>query len=215
MSRILVFGDSIAYGANDITGGGWVQYLRSYFDNERVRDPKKDFSVYNQSVSGNTTFDLIDRVETETKYRTQEDQKDIIVFAIGINDSAIRESPKNKDRTSRDVFRRNLSSLIRKTTHYVDGRIIFIGLTPVDETKTNPISWNSVLYTNERIRQFENAILETAEENKLPFIPIFESLINTNYKPMFPDGLHPDTKGHELIFKTVKDYLEKNKVIEF
>jgi len=58
-TRICVFGASIAWGAWDPDGGGWVTRLRRYFE---IND--YDIEVYNLGVSGNTTKDLLKRFKT-------------------------------------------------------------------------------------------------------------------------------------------------------
>ena len=86
MTRILVFGDSIARGAVDLEKGGWVERLRIYFVNN-----SKDKSVYNLGISGDTTENLLKRFMNECKVREPE----IIIFAIGVNDSAIIQNKNN------------------------------------------------------------------------------------------------------------------------
>ena len=80
--KILVFGDSIAYGAWD-REGGWVQRLRRFLD-----EKNSDVLVYNLSIDSDTTEDLLERFEFETKQRIRGDEI-ILIFAIGVNDSQI------------------------------------------------------------------------------------------------------------------------------
>ena len=59
---ICIFGDSIAWGASDLEFGGWVARLRNYLETE-----KYDSSIYNCSISGDSTQDLLKRFSNETK----------------------------------------------------------------------------------------------------------------------------------------------------
>ena len=52
MVQILIFGDSIAWGAWD-KEGGWVQRLRKLIDEKNLSDPEFYCLVYNLGVSGN------------------------------------------------------------------------------------------------------------------------------------------------------------------
>ena len=67
MARILVFGDSITYGAWD-KRGGWVQRLREFLDEKNLIDLNKiPVLIYNLGVSGDTTNDALERFEFESK----------------------------------------------------------------------------------------------------------------------------------------------------
>src|SRR5271157_5203514 len=84
--QILVFGDSITYGACD-SEGGWVQRLRKFLDGKNLINTEVYYSVYNLGVWGNAIEDLLKRLEFETKQRIEENEEVMFVFAIGVNDS--------------------------------------------------------------------------------------------------------------------------------
>lgn len=202
MARLLVFGDSIAHGAKD-SNGGWVAYLRKHFD-EAGENNSLCYSVYNQAISGNNTNDLINRFDCEMKYR-MDDPDGIIVFAIGINDAAYWKSLDDKPLMSVEKFKDNLLKLIENSRKYSE-KIIFIGITPVVESRTSPIPWNTdITYTNERIKEFERAISETAKENSLPYIALFENYSKEDCSALLPDGVHPNTAGHKILFEFIKN----------
>ncbi|KKQ27461.1 MAG: Lipolytic protein G-D-S-L family, partial [Candidatus Magasanikbacteria bacterium GW2011_GWC2_37_14] len=100
-TRISIFGDSITWGAWDPENGGWVAQLRRYFEtNENY-----EVDVYNLGVSGDTTNDLLIRFNTECLARNRHPQ--IIIFAIGINDSQYINATDNP-RTPIEKFQNNL-----------------------------------------------------------------------------------------------------------
>ena len=87
MAQILVFGDSISYGKWD-KEGGFVQRMKNFLDEETLSKSENEHTIYNLGVSGNTTEDLLERFEFETKQRLKEDDEELIfIFAIGVNDS--------------------------------------------------------------------------------------------------------------------------------
>ena len=95
MAQILIFGNSIIYGAWD-KEGGWVSRLRKFLDEKNLSSgPNFYCLVYNLGISGNTTDDLLERFEFEIKQRLKEDEETIILFAIGINDSQFLQSENN------------------------------------------------------------------------------------------------------------------------
>ena len=196
MTQILIFGDSIAYGAFD-KKGGWAERLK-----EKLMG--KDVLVYNLGVSGDTTIDLLERFEQETRARYDNDT--LLIFEVGINDSY------HSDITP-EMFENNVQELIKKAKKY-SKKIVFLGLTPVDESKTNPLPWNkNAFYKNNKIQKYDNITKEVCKRNSVWFIGISSSFARKGYKSILDDGLHPNSKGHEKIFEIVKDFLIKNKII--
>ena len=198
--RICVFGDSIAFGHADYKYGGWVQKLNLYL----LEKSDAEDSAYNCGISGDTTKDVLKRFDIEAKAR----EPDIIIFSIGINDARYLNKPNNLE-TQPEQFKENLKQLLEMAREHTD-KILFLGLTPIDESKTMPIPWDTVkFYPKENVHEF-NKIIETfCEENNLLFIELINKLDPKN----FEDGLHPDSESHNIIFETVKDFLEKNKWI--
>ena len=206
MSKILVFGDSITWGASDSERGGWVERLKIYIGNNC------DDGVYNLGVSGEKTPDLLERFESETKARIKEDEETIVIFAIGINDSYFVHS-KNDFMTPIERFKENIEKLIN-FARKLSPKIIFVGLTPVDESKTTPIPWNTdKSYKNESIKKYDEVINSVCKNKNIPFVEIFDDLIKSDHRNLLEDGLHPNSQGHKKIFEIVKDYLIQNKII--
>lgn len=217
MTQIYVFGDSVGYGAWD-KEGGWVARLRKFLDKISMSGKGNlYYMLYNESISGNNTWDLLERFEFEIKQRLRErDRDDIIIFAIGGNDSRYLNKKENLQTTS-EQFRENIEKLI-KLARKITLKIVFVGITPLDESRTTPISWSPTKYYLMELVVRNNKILrEVCKKNKILFIDVFERFLKTNYKKnlLYKDGLHPSTEGHKLIFDVVKDLLIKNKIIKF
>lgn len=197
--NILIFGDSITWGAYDPEQGGWATRLQNYFESQ-----DDGIGVYNLGISGNTTADLLERIEVETKSR----KPNLIIFAIGINDAQFIHST-NDLRVSLDEFQQNIAKLHSIAKKFT-GKIVFVGLTEVDESKTKPTSSNADIwdanksYTNENIKRLDNAIEGFCENNKLKFISM-ESVVGNDD---LIDGLHPNTQGHIKIFNRMKSEVE-------
>jgi len=182
-------------------------------DEKHFIEPDFEYSVYNLGVSGNTIGELLERFEFETKQRLEEGEEIIIIFQIGINDSQFVIS-ENKLRTSPEKFKENIQNLIKVAKIFTQ-KIIFVGLTLVDESKTAPIPWNpNKIYKNENIKRNNEIIKSVCKENNIYFIEIFDKWLKSDYKNLLEDGLHPNSQGHQKIFETVKDFLIQNKIIE-
>ncbi|MFP4539823.1 MAG: SGNH/GDSL hydrolase family protein [Candidatus Paceibacterota bacterium] len=191
---ICIFGDSITWGAYDPEQGGWATRLRNYFElqNEGV-------DVYNLGVSGDTTDDLLERIEAEATSR----EPDLIIFAIGVNDAQFIYS-KNITRVLLGEFQQNLTELLTIAKKFTNN-IVFVGLTRVDESKTTSIPWNTdKSYTNLNIERLDSTIEKFCEENKLKFIPVKDLLNHDD----FIDGLHPNTQGHIKMFEKIRFEIE-------
>lgn len=192
--NICIFGDSITWGAYDTEQGGWVTRLRNYFEVQ-----EKDVNVYNLGVSSDATDDLLNRVEVEAKSR----KPNFIIFAIGINDSQFIHST-NSRRISLGAFQQNLVKLLAIVKKFTD-KVVFVGLTAVDESKTTPIPWNTdKSYINKNIKLFDSEIQKFCDGNNLQFISM-ESVVGNDD---LIDGLHPNTKGHIKIFNHIKSAIE-------
>ena len=191
---ICVFGDSIAWGSNDLEKGGWVSRLKMHMLE------KYDVNVYNLGISGDATEEVLKRVEAELKAR----EPQVIVFAIGINDSQYLHSIKNR-RVSLGKFKENIRTL-HTIASSVSREVVFIGLTAIDETKTKPVSWNSDIdYNTESIKEYDLTIKDFCADNGVKFIAMGNELNLDNLE----DGVHPDARGHEKMFQKIKPEIEK------
>lgn len=222
MTLILIFGDSITYGAWDIEGG-WVQKLRNYFDKKTVSKPEywnSDYLlIYNLGISGNTVTDVLKRFKAETDARLvekAEDEKVIFIFEIGMNDSCILKD-EGLFAINPHLFEWDLRALINAVEEY-SYNIIFVGATKVDESKTTPVPWDTNrIYKNRDIQKYNNIIQGNCKgfmwgDNrwKLYYIDIFKQFEKRqDYKNLLADGLHPNTEGNNIIFEAVKKYLNR------
>lgn len=158
MTNICVFGSSIAFGRWDTEFSGWVNRLRIFIEPDRKTKNK----VFNLGVSGDTTERLLKRFEVEIKARGP----NVVMIGIGLNDSSFRIS-NNGPQVNQNDFKKNLEKLLQIARKYVDD-IIFVGLTRVDEKKTNPIPWNAdACYKNEDARKYDDIIKKFCQKTSI------------------------------------------------
>lgn len=184
-----VWGDSIAFGSCDQEALGWVGRLRKSLP---IDD---DHLLYNFSVCGDTSGDLLKRFETEARAI----EPDKIIFAIGINDSKIPFASEG-NLVPIDDFRKHIQKLLTQARHY-SNEITLIGLTKVDD------GWRLVLgerFLNEEIEKYDTAIKELAVKNGYAYIPVFDTL-----HPLtdLADGLHPNAVGYQKMFEVIVNKL--------
>ncbi|MBN2420734.1 SGNH/GDSL hydrolase family protein, partial [Candidatus Woesearchaeota archaeon] len=89
--KIYIFGDSIAAGQE--SSFSWVDLLRNKLKNDEI---------INNSVGGSTTLDVLERFS--------ENDADLIIFAVGLNDSSYFEKEK---RILLVDFKKNIGRLIK------------------------------------------------------------------------------------------------------
>ncbi len=197
--NILIFGDSITYGAWDKENGGWVNRLRLALENKS----EAYFNIYNLGIPGETTIDLKKRFDNECNYRFNTNDKTIIIFSVGINDSQII---KDKSLVLIKDFKKNIIKLIDKAKQYTP-YILFIGLTKVDENRTNPVSWdNNINYSNEEVIKYNEVLKNICKEKVINYLEIFNLL---DIKDL-DDGLHPNNNGHQKLCEEILKYLQNN-----
>lgn len=199
MNSICIFGDSTAWGAWDMEKGGWVNRLWFHVA-KRVGDNYVE--VYNCSVSGGTTDTILERFENEAKIRNG----DALIFQTGGNDASYENTPGNYLVSPRK-FRGNLEEIIKRAKK-ITKNIIFMDLKNCDESKTMPVSWINIYYTNENIQEYSKIMEEVCREYGVTFLDI-----NPLDDQDFDDGLHPNAKGHEKIFNQVRDFLTEKRWI--
>ena len=183
--NILVFGDSITYGAWDKEKGGWVNRLRLALENDYSNNY---YTIFNLGISGDVTENIKDRFDNECKIRFNKNDNTIIIFSIGINDT---QNVKDEDRVSLETFRNNIITLINSAKKYTDN-ILFIGLTKVDESKVTPLPWD---------KELKNICLES----NVDYLYIYDLLEGDE---LF-DDLHPNNVGHQKNCDKVKTKISK------
>jgi len=196
---ICVFGDSISWGAWDTEKGGWINRLWFYGIN---RKSNNYVEIYNCSISGGTTDTILKNFENEAKNRNA----DALIFQTSGNDAAYENSPGNY-LVPPEKFKNNIKEIIRLAKK-ITNNILFVNIGNCDESKTMPVPWIDIYYTNESTQKYSKVIEEVCNENSVAFL---------NIKPLdnqdFEDGLHPNTIGHEKIFNQVKDFLAEKQWI--
>lgn len=214
MTQFLIFGASITYGLYD-TEGGWSTRLRKYLDTNYVKNKGDEYRVYNLAIDGTTTEQLLTRIEFAIKQRMFESKKDefIFIFSIGINDSQFFNDKKIY-RTPPEKFAQNINKLIKIARKFTD-KVIFVSLTPVDESRVDPIPWRlDRSYKNIHIEKYNKIIKDIFDRQNCHFVDVFTELKKQDLKTLLRDGIHPDDHGHEMIFEILRDFLISNKLIK-
>ncbi len=206
MYNILIFGDSIAAGRRVDKIKSWPSLLTQFLDTK-----DKDFIlVHNLSIPGESTSEIIKRFTVEAGARCKKiypDDHASIVFAVGINDA---KSVNSKDNpiTKPDDLRKNIALLLDDADKYTS-HIIFVGPTPVDESKTAPM--DNVYFLNDKIKMYNKIVNEECQKRNVVFLDIMEDWLALDYLNLLSDdGIHPNEKGHRKTYLRIKDNIYSN-----
>lgn len=206
---ILMFGDSITEGLWD-SKGGWADRLKSYINKNEIENGFKDYhEAYNLGIDGNTTSQILERFDGETKARLWPDSEYVFIIAAGINDTLHRGYEDFE--STPEQYAHGLHQLVQKAKQY-SGKIIFVDITPVDEALTNPVASSSTgkCYTNDRIDLFNDTLRCFCQEQSLACVEVSKAFkAERHHSLLSADGLHPNDAGHELIYNLVKPNLEE------
>lgn len=194
MSRVVIFGDSITWGASDHEKGGWVSRLNLEYLNKF-----DDCQVYNLGISGDTSKNVLDRFSSEIAARTPE----VIIVAIGINDACLF---KGVPQVSLSDFLINIKKII-EFARSVDAELGIIGLTRVYEEKTNPVDYDDdYSWENDIIDTYDQKLRELCGKESISYCDVSKVLNDSN----LPDGVHPNDVGHEKLFKIIEEFITNN-----
>ena len=203
MAQILVFGHSITAGQWD-TRGGWVQRLRTFLDSRALRRQDENLInyVYNLGIGGDTSRDLLERIEQEIEPRFEPENLNIVMIQIGENDI---QRTDGEVRIDEEEFRTNLEQMIDIAKDYAD-EVLVVGAFPADpELETVPHSGGKQV-SEDRRRRYEEIKREVAESQDIGFITLYH-LRNQEIHESTEDGIHPTDAGHEKIYEEVRDFL--------
>lgn len=201
--QILAFGDSITYGCWD-EKGGWVERVKMELNKKALHE--KDFwgVIYNLGICGGRTDHLVKRFKSETEQRLDSEEALYFIIAFGANDAAHIQS-ENRFRISPQYFKDNLAQVINEAKAF-SGKVILLTITPVNESQANGIEGDKIR-KNEFVEQYNKKIRELGEEENVETIDIYNEYMKQDYSLLLcSDGLHPNSKGHEVISQQVKEY---------
>ena len=192
MATICIFGDSTAFGAWDKEHGGWAELLWLSFAQD------ENHFVYNLSIDGGTSETILTRFEQEASVR----QADILIFQTGANDAAFPFGTTTPT-IALEKFIETMRTVIARAK-MITPHIIIMGNEHYDESKTVPVSWCNLCYTNALRVSYNDALRMIAQQEGVLFSEPAALTSDDLY-----DGLHPNTQGHKKIVDALQKTLYK------
>lgn len=202
MKRLLIFGASITQGFHDVEGG-WADRLKRDLLRRNTH-----FSIFNLGISGDRVGDILKRFGNETDARTKRGdnfEETVILFFAGTNNT-YKEGKNNGPNTSKNQFAQEFTELLQQAKSKAKC-VLACSITSVDETRTTPVSWRDIYYTNAVIDAYNEVIEQLCQEQGVKFIDLRKAIKKVNWNELLDDGLHPNTEGHKFLFEQIQPHL--------
>ncbi|MFI7006378.1 GDSL-type esterase/lipase family protein [Streptomyces sp. NPDC050145] len=188
-ARIVIVGDSIAYGRCD-PQGGWAGQLAA----AHIASDETSHRVFNLAVPGSTLADVSEQTPPLLAPR----HPDTLVVAAGINDSAVPLAASATDGDALPHISGHLDSLAATAQRY-NARMVVVGPAWLDESRTG--DFEGLRFTVERARTLRATLKTWCEDRHIDYLDLWEPLRDQPH--LFVDGLHPNAEGHKELYRVL------------
>ena len=176
--KILVLGDSLSAAYRIDEESGWVALLA-----RRLAENGGSWTVQNQSVSGATTLDGLNRID----YILETEQPDILILELGANDGLRGYLVAS--------IQENLTKIIEQA-QTSGARVLLAGM----QLPQN--------YGPKYLDEFKSMFITLAEKHDTRLIPFFMDGVAAVDELMQEDGIHPNAEGQPGLLENVWQALE-------
>lgn len=199
--KIIIIGASVVFGRVDPQHGGFAGRLKTW--HEKKFTPN---AVFNLGISSETSAMLLKRLYLEASIR----KPDLIIVSVGLNDTKIEGSLQGEQTTPIKQFEENIKEIIRESRKLCD--IAFVSITPIDESKTTPLSYQKNFYILLKdVVRYADITKNICIQEKVPYLDVMNTWLQIDYKTLlYEDGMHPNSLGHKDIFLKLKAFLKKH-----
>ncbi|MEU8840521.1 GDSL-type esterase/lipase family protein [Streptomyces roseus] len=185
--RIVVVGDSIAYGRCD-PRGGWTSRLAA----AHITRNEAAHRVFNLAVPGSFLSDVSEQTPALLAARLP----DTLVVAAGVNDCAIPLASADAPYDVPAHIAEHLGSLAATALNH-HARLVVVGPAWIDEARTG--DYGGLRFTEARVRALRASVRAWCDGHHVDFLDLWEPLRG---KPeLLLDGIHPTAEGHEALYR--------------
>lgn len=167
--RVCFVGDSITNGTSDPAYLGWAGRLCA-----TEHDAGHDLSCYNLGIRADTSRHIAARWQAECRARLPNGVPGALVFAFGINDTAVEVGVGIRVPVEESVA--NARTIIGAAKAWLP--TLWIGPTPADEGQQPFRSTPDIAYafSNPRIAALNRRLATVAGELEVPYLDLFAGL---------------------------------------
>ena len=165
--NLTLIGDSITHGNSS---ANYVKIIQ-----ERIKEKGLKYDVINAGINGNTTTDILARIDTIIKCKPN-----FATILIGTNDAKnsfnngikIKNDAKRIQKLEEDlnIYRKNLISIIERLKKDTNAKIALISIPPIGEDFDDPAFKLSLRYAN--------VIKNVVNKQNLVYLPLQEKIIH-------------------------------------
>lgn len=181
--KIVCIGDSLTYGYGVHSEECWVELLHRSLNIE----------IINKGVNGDTTTGILSRSHRDIL----ELKPFYVIIMAGTNDLLLNYSLDNIIDNIKFILKETKSNSI----------IPILALQPPVIDTLAKIYWDKYIdyrKINEHLFQYAENIKTFTDENDINVIDFYAAFINRgNTANLYSDGIHPNSKGHKLMFETI------------
>ncbi|MFJ6854518.1 SGNH/GDSL hydrolase family protein [Streptomyces sp. NPDC091271] len=177
-SRIVIVGDSIAYGRCD-PQGGWAARLAT----DHIATDETDSRVFNLAVPGSTLAEVAEQTPALLPAR----RPDTLVVAAGINDVAAAGNGQLRLEESLDT--------LAATALTYGARLVVVGPIWLDEDQAP--AYEGLSFTLERALLLRETLRSWCTAHHIDHLDLWEPL--RDRPDLLADGLHPTPEGHDTL----------------
>ncbi|RSS35078.1 hypothetical protein EF912_36440 [Streptomyces sp. WAC07061] len=184
-ARVVIVGDSIAYGRCD-PDGGWAARLAA----SHIAENEAAHRVFNLAIPGTT----LAAVSEQTPVLLPPRLPDTILLAAGINDSAVPLAAPDTDGLA-DIA--NGLDALAATAHAHNARLVVLGPIWLDEERTG--DYEGLRFTRDRALRLRESLRSWCADNHVDFVDMWEPL--RDRPDLLVDGIHPSGEGHQALYE--------------
>lgn len=197
MANVYCFGDSITRGENDDLHGGWVDRLKRLFIAEYLKQGNGEVCVFNLGIGGETTRSLKERFLPELEARFDAGERSVVLLAYGANDAA---QAGGAFLVPPEAYLRNLTACVRAAKKK-NAAVLLLNVSPVAAAAEGRPSPSGKVRRRAFIERYNAELKTMAGKEKVGLIDVYGAFLREGVDPLFaPDGVHPNTAGHGLIY---------------
>ncbi|MFJ6048678.1 GDSL-type esterase/lipase family protein [Streptomyces sp. NPDC092307] len=186
--RIVVVGDSIAYGRCD-PRGGWAGHLAA----AHIAPNEAERRLFNLAVPGSTLADVAEQTPALLAAR----RPDTLLVAAGVNDSAVPAAGARADGTADLARLADSLDALAATALGRGARLVVAGPSWLDESRTR--DYEGLCFTRARALALRTFVRAWCEAHHIDFLDLWEPLRERT--ELLVDGLHPTAEGHRALYE--------------
>ncbi len=191
--NIFCLGDSVTYGVGgslEVGVIGWPEILKKESDNR----------VYNLGIPGNTTDDLVKRLQ-EGVIRVKKNKPSLFIISFGLNDLA-QNTTTQEYYVDSEQFVTNINKAI--DTYSQLGTVLLLEVTPIADILGVEPDKYGYIRKSEDVKIYNQLLQKISIDRQVDYLafPGFEP------RMIGDDGLHPNKLGYEYLAQIIDLKLE-------